>query len=437
MSRLGRCPGACILLICACAGNAGSRRPGDAGPGPDPADAVADVADGAEVPSEARCPADQEAGFARCNVIWKFGSRAGMSLLGGALVGDTAGLLGTYDSHLFFWIVARDGRVIAWSLDARAPAERQPINEPLLAFRAIGAVAAVADRFVVAFGGTDEQWLWVWVRAFLPPTGVVPFDSVGDTDWTRPALLLPNRSTDRIPRLDLFPFRDFAVVGVVRPLGRGVVVVAPVTTTITGAPAPFLAAGFFLFPDLESGGWTMSMASGGDEGESYRFLGPLGRHALGVKGRRLLLQPSAGLTTRFQFGDGWEPEREDVLMQAPDRLVRRIEPREFDGAAGCGVRLIAYDLDGHVASRTALPAGYQPVASGGGTADVLAADETDVVLCASEASVERAVDVPWREAAKKARLAPREPPSGAAVPAEQQGVEPREPGTSALPGAGA
>ncbi|MBI5502354.1 MAG: hypothetical protein HY907_19070 [Deltaproteobacteria bacterium] len=126
----------------------------------------------AEAVPEGRCPADRKAGFTQCEIVWRFGSRAGMELLGGALAGDTAGLLGVHDSRLYLWIVSRDGRVVALSLDARQPAKRQPVNEPVLSFRAIGSVVATDDRFLVAFGGMDEQWVWVWVRAFLPPAGM-------------------------------------------------------------------------------------------------------------------------------------------------------------------------------------------------------------------------------------------------------------------------
>ncbi|MBI5502353.1 MAG: hypothetical protein HY907_19065 [Deltaproteobacteria bacterium] len=142
-----------------------------------------------------------------------------------------------------------------------------------------------------------------------------------------------------------------------------------------------------------------------------------------MKGRRLTLQPSSGLTTRFQFGDGWEPEEADKQMQAPNRLVRRVEPRDFDRASGCGVRLIEYDVDGRVVGRVALPAGYELGAFGGTTDDVLAASETDVVFCSAEAT-EQPAEVLWLDAAKGARAAPREPPAEPPGPARPDGVAP-------------
>jgi hypothetical protein len=384
----------------------------DAGPlGRDAASSAADVV-GADAGDESRCIADERDGFAACRPVWRFESRRGIEFLGGALVADTAALLGTHEGLLYLWLVDHDGRPRALLLDPRPPAADQPANEPRLSFEAVGSVAAGADRFLVAFGGMDERQLWVWVRAVLPPAGQVQFDSPTGSAWTTPAISLPVLSADWSPTLGLFPFRDFVVVGFRIQTGRGFWMSVPVTTTITGAPAPLFAMGFWLLPDPDAanvGGWTLLMTADADAGESYRFLGPLGDRALGVKGRRFLLLPTEGLTTRFQFADGWEPEPSDIVLNAPHLLVRVIPARAAGGNAGCGTRVVAYDLDGRVAVRLALPPGILPVAFGSSTNDVLAADEDSVVLCSQGMSPGRPGDVPWERAAKHPQVAPREP----------------------------
>lgn len=288
-----------------------------------------------------------------CEVRWTLAAAPGRTVLGGALAGHVAAILfGTAEGFALLLVAGEPPELRA----VRLPGWPDP-DGPCGAAPA-GAVASHGDRFLAAYGPAGPERLALRLRAVSTAKGLlIPVNAPGapGSDGA-PVLELPLPDPAARPELWLHVYPQgvllaAAIPGFEPPTG------AVVWRTSTGAPAsedvvPWRLGG----PSSAAllGPWRLGVPGAADHS---RYVGPLGRFALGLTDAGLLVRlPAEPGRESFAFADGWVPEPGAAVGFGNERLVRE-EPR-----AGGRPLAVVYDAKGEVRARLGLPAGHRPFA---------------------------------------------------------------------------